>query len=183
MNQNELKQARLFSFKINNTIAVLLFYIILPLMLNLLPFLIYQVTYLFEYPLQIYLTNPMSLLYLSFYIMIPLLLIPLFIYILIICVINQKLLRKQEESTVRWFGFHLDNISQIILFILSIFNLLLDFRMLFGSVGSLITFLEFSSPPQIILIQFYASITVGIITICFYIYTVVICAKKLRSFR
>lgn len=183
MNQNENKTVRLFGFRINNTIAVILFYFIFPLMLNLFPLLIYYGSTLIEYPSPNYFTNPIFLLVLTLYIVIPILLIPLFIYILIVCIMAQKNSRTQEVGKVRWFIFRLDSTSLVVIFILSIFNLIFDIRALVSYIGNLITFLGFSSPPQPILTQIYASIIVLLITIGFYIYTVIVCVMNRRLLR
>jgi len=183
MNQSEIKTVRLFGLKINNTIAVVLFYMIFPVMLNLFPMLIYYGISLIEYPPLDLFANPLSILYITLYIAIPILLIPLFIYIFVVCIMARKNSRTQEVGKVRWFCFRLDNISLVVLFILSIFNLFFDIRALFSYIGNLITFLEFSYTPQIILTQIYTSIIIILITMGFYIYTLIVCVMNRRLLR
>ena len=169
MDGNEIKDARLFGLKISNTATLLLFYIILPLMLNLIPYYLYLSVNMIEYPLSSFPTDPLTIISLLAFIAIPTLLIPLFIYILIKCIINRKFFREQEVFRVRWFGFRLDNTSLIVLFLLSIFSLILDIRALIGSINSIMIYLRFSfSPPSSIFIQLYSSITVVLITINFH---------------
>ena len=183
MNQNEIKNVRLFGFKINSTIAVILIYIIFPIMLNLFPMLIYYGFSLIEYPPLDLFANPLSFLYITLYIVIPILLIPLFIYIFVVCIMARKISQAQEVSKIRWFCFRLNNTSLVVLFILSVFNLFFDIRALFSYIGNLITFLEFSYPPQIILTQIYTSIIIILITMGFFGYTLIICAMNRKLLR
>jgi hypothetical protein len=183
MTQNEIKNVRLFGFKINSTIAVILIYIIFPIMLNLFPILIYYGFSLIEYPPLDLFANPLSFLYITLYIVIPILLIPLFIYIFVVCIMARKISRAQEVSKVRWFCFRLNNTSLVVLFILSVFNLLFDIQALFSYIGNLITFLGFSYYPQIIVIQIYSSIIINLITMGFFIYTLIVCAMNRRLLR
>ena len=183
MNQNEIKVVRLFGLKINSKIAVILFYIIFPSMLNLFPMLIYYGLSFIEYPPLDLFANPIYLLAITLYIVIPLLLIPLLIYILVVCILARKISRAQEVDKVRWFCFRLDNISLIVLFVLSIVNLFFDIQALFSYIGNLITFIGFSPPPQTILIQIYTSMIIILFMIGFYIYTLIVCAMNRRLLR
>lgn len=184
MERNDIKSAKLLGLKINNTATVFLFYIVLPLMLNLIPFYLYLIVNMITYPLFAFPTDPLTIISLLAFIAIPTLLIPLFIYILITCVINQKHFREQEGFKVQWFGFRLDNTSLIVLFLLSIFSLILDFRALLNSINSIMAYLRFSfSPPSSIYVQIYSSIMVVLITISLHIYTLVLCAKSRNLLR
>ena len=183
MDGNEIKDARFFGLKISNTATVLLFYIILPLMLNLIPYYLYLSVNMIEYPLSSFPTDPLTIISLLAFIAIPTLLIPLFIYILLKCIINRKFFREQEGFRVRWFGFRLDNTSLIVLFLLSIFSLILDIRALITYINNIMVFLRFSFPPSSILIQLYSSFVVVSITISFHVYALVVCAKNRKLLR
>jgi hypothetical protein len=181
-NKNKGQNATLFGLEITNTATVLLFYVILPLMLNSIPFLLYIIANILEYPSG-FLADPLSFLYLTFFIVIPIALISLFMYILVKGFINQKMFREEEGLRVKWFGFQLDNTSLIVLFLLAIFYLIFDVRSLVGYINSALIYFRFSLPPQTLIIQLYASFTVVAITINFHIYTLVICAKNRRVMR
>jgi len=183
MERNEIKSAKLFGLKINSTAMVVLFYIILPLMLNLIPYYLYLIVNMIEYPLFTFPTDPLTVISLLVFIAIPTLLIPLFIYILAKCIIIQKLFREQEDFKVNWFGFRLDNTSLTVLFLLSIFYLILDIRALISYINSITIYIRFSFPPQSLLFQIYSSILLVSITINFHIYTLVICAKNRKTLR
>ncbi|MFX0076352.1 MAG: hypothetical protein ACFE96_12980 [Candidatus Hermodarchaeota archaeon] len=178
MNQNEIKSVKLFGLKINDTIAVLLIYIIFILMLDLFPPMIYYGLSLIEYSPPDIFANPMYILYTMLYIVIPSLLISLFLYVLIICIMARKTSRTQEVGKIRWLCFRLDSTSLVVIFILSIINLILDIRILFGSIGNLITYLGFSHVPETILTQLYISIIVTSIALTFHIYTSIICTMN-----
>jgi hypothetical protein len=153
-------------------------------MLSLFPMLIYYGLSLIEYPPPPdYFTNPMYILSITLYIVIPILLIPLLIYILVVCIMARKISRAQEIGRVRYFCFRLDNTSLVVLFILSIFNLFFDVQALLSYIGNLITFLTFSHPPQPILTQLYSSIIIILITMGFYLYTLIVCAMNRRLLR
>lgn len=147
-------------------------------MLNLFPMLIYYGLSLIEYPPLDLFTNPAQILYITFYIVIPILLIPLFIYILIICIIARKSTRVQEVGKVRWFSFRLDSTSLVVIFMLSIIDLIFNIRVIFSSIGNLITFLEFYYVPQAIISQLYTSLIVVSITLTFHLYSLIICAMN-----
>ena len=179
MDRKEIKRPILLGLKINNTATVLLFYIILPFMLNLIPHYLYLITNLFQYPLPPLPTYFLSFISLLVFLAITTLIIPLFIYILIKSIINRKFFRELEGFKVRWFGFRLDNTSLIVLLLMSIFNLILDFQALISSINSLMIYLRVSySPPPQLYIQLYSSITMVLITFIFHIYTVVVCARN-----
>ena len=180
MNQDEIKNVRLFRFKINNTTAVILFYLTLPLILTSLPNLIYFTYSLLEYP-ALFLTDFISLMSVVTFIVIPIIVTPLLIYIVIVCTSVQKLFRGQENSKVRWLGFRLDKTSRIVIFILSIFYLIQTIQSLISFIGSLLTFIRFSLPPPSIMIMYITSLTISFILLIFYIYTLVICTKNRKS--
>jgi len=182
MNQDEIKNVRLFRFKINNTTAVVLFYMTLSLILNSLPTLIYFGYNLLEYPASVF-TDFTSLLSVAANFVIPILVSPLLIYILIVCTTIQKLFRGQEDNKVRWLGFRLDKTSQIVLFILSIFYLILYIQSLISSIVSFLSFIRFSIPPASIRTLYITSIIVSFILIIFYVYTLVICSKNRNLLR
>ena len=183
MNEDEIKNVRLFGFKINNTTAVILFYITLSLILNSLPNLIYFGYYLIDY-LPSVLTDFISLLSVVTNFVIPILVTPLLIYILIVCITIQKLFLDQEDNKVRWFGFRLDKTSQIVLLILSIFYLIIALQSLISSIGGLLSFIRFSfSPPASILTMYISSILVSFILSIFYVYTLVKCTKNRNLLR
>ena len=182
MNQDEIKNVRLFRFKINNTTAVVIFYMTLSLILNSLPTLIYFGYNLLEYPASVF-TDFTSLLSVAANFVIPILVSPLLIYILIVCTTIQKLFRGQEDNKVRWLGFRLDKTSQIVLFILSIFYLILYIQSLISSIVSFLSFIRFSIPPASIRTLYITSIIVSFILIIFYVYTLVICSKNRNLLR
>jgi hypothetical protein len=181
-NKNKGQNATLFGLKITNTATVLLFYLILPLMLNSIPFLLYLIANMLEYPSDIF-SDPLSFLYLTFFLVIPIVLISLFTYVLVKGFINQKMFREEEGLRVKWFGFRLDNTSLIVLFLLAIFYLILDVRSLVSYINSALIYLRFSLPPETVIIQLYASFILVAITINFHIYSLVICAKNRRIMR
>ena len=182
MNQAEIKNVRLFRFKINNTTAVILFYITLSLILNSLPNLIYFGYNLLEYPASVF-TDFISLLNAMTNFVNLILVTPLLIYILIVCTTIQKLFRGQEDNKVRWLGFRLDKTSHIVLFILSIFYLILAIQSLINSIGGFLTFIRFSSPPASILTLYFTWIIVSFILTIFYVYTLVKCSKNRNLLR
>lgn len=184
MDRKKIKGPILLGLNINNTATVLLFYIILPLMLNLIPYFLYLIINLIQYPLPPLPTYLLSFIYLLVFLVITTLIIPLFIYILIKSIINKKYFREQEGFKVRWFGFRLDNTSLLVLLFMSIFSLILDFRALIGSINTLMIYLRYPfSPPSPIYIQLYSSITIVLITIIFHIYTLVVCLMNKRLLR
>ncbi|MFX1323547.1 MAG: hypothetical protein ACFE8N_01220 [Promethearchaeota archaeon] len=176
-------KTKLFGFKINNTITALLFYSILPFLLNSIPMIIYQTLNLRHFSVAELLGDFTNALYFFLYLVLPANLVPLYVYILIKCVIIQKQTRDNVDNHVRWFGFQLTKSSLFIIFLMSIIYLVLTFRSWVNASINLSFFLERTFYYPEIIAQHIAMIIVGVFLTVFFIYSLAVCAKNRKVIR
>ncbi|MFW9822424.1 MAG: hypothetical protein ACFFE4_05790 [Candidatus Thorarchaeota archaeon] len=183
IDQDESNKSKLFGFKINNMVAALLFYMILPFLLNSIPMIVYQTLNLRHVSIAELLGNFQSVLYFALYLVLPVNLIPLYVYVLIKCVIIQKNSRENTNTSVRWLGFQLTKSSLFIIFFMSILNLILSFRSWVSASMNLPFFLDRPFYYPEIIAQYIAMIIIGIFLMVFFIYSLVVCVKNRNVIR
>jgi hypothetical protein len=181
MNVEENNGVRLFGFKINNTVAVVLFFLSFTMMIGMIPYVYYLVWSL----LNMLISSSISeLLTVSFdfilflgMLFIQWLTVIIFFYIIIVCFSKRKFLGRNEDIEVKWFGFRLNKTSLTALFLLSLVLMMTELFSLINSTGLLMNYLRYSYIPRFIIIQSILVLIVSSILVIVFIYTLVVCGK------
>ena len=181
MNEDENTKVKLFGFRINNTVAVILFFLTFSLTVSF----IFPIYFYVEFFIQLIgssiselMTYPVIQSMISFFISLALLIF--YIYVLVLSSKLKKSYRETEDHQTRWLGFRLTSTSLITISVLSIFNIISTVISLYSNISALII-LNIASLLSISYnIRFLVPIIGSLILMLFYIYTIIIC-KKTRS--
>ena len=183
MNEEENTKIKLFGFRINNTVAVILFFLALSMTINY----ISQMYIYVEFFIQLIgssipelMTYPVIQSVITFFIGLALFIF--YIYVLVVSSKSKKFYRETEDNQTRWLGFRLTSTSLITISVLSILNIISGVISLYSNINSLIIINIVSPLPFSIVsnLRYIVPIIVSLILMLFYIYTIIIC-KKTRS--
>ncbi|MFX1523014.1 MAG: hypothetical protein ACFFCC_05860 [Promethearchaeota archaeon] len=179
MNQVENSEVKLFGFKINYTVAAILFLITFQLLIGTLPTL-FVMFYSFGQTISLLLTEPFNVLILnliSFLLMIASVII--YIYILIECS-KARLQRKTQEKQIRWFGFELTKTSSVIIGLISILGIITIITSGFNLIAVVIQSIYLIHYiPMMPLLQYILIGVVDLILLVIYIPSIIICRKAI----
>ncbi|KKK40270.1 hypothetical protein LCGC14_0786540 [marine sediment metagenome] len=171
---------KIFGFRINNTIGVILFYLVFSWVISYIRLTYTFITFFTQLAdlLGLGLSFALATSLINFFFYMAILLV--YIYILLVCVKLKKTYEEDEVIESRWFGFRLNQISSVVLGILSILNIILGIFSVYGYIGNLIQLsLIFSFPaPSIYTIQFILNFIDGLILLLLNIYTFIICKRN-----
>ena len=182
MNEKENTKIKLFGFRINNTVAVILFFLAFTLTISF----ISQMYVYVEFFIQLSGSSiPESMTYPVIQsvitVVIGLVLFIFYIYVLVVTSKLKKFYRETEDNQMRWFGFRLTSTSLITISVLSIFNIMSGVISLYSNISNLIILnIALQYPLSIVNnIRYTVSIIVSLILMLFYIYTIIICKKTI----
>ncbi|UCC19556.1 MAG: hypothetical protein JSV62_15885 [Promethearchaeota archaeon] len=178
MNNNKTSEVKLFGFRINNNIAVIIVFVIIPLIspyFHQLFSAIYTIIQWTVYIQQGTITITPVIINIIInnwvFIAISVILLPFYTYILIACSRTKKLVMDTEDSSNSWFGFKLTSVSTKALGILSLMSLIAFIITFFSYISPYL--LQLLSPPII----FYLIIIERLSLMLMYLYTIFICRK------
>ncbi len=183
MNEDENTKIKLFGFRINNTVVVILFFLVFPMTIGYI-----RPMYSFvEFFIQLIggslsELSSYSVLQLTITFFISLALLILYIYILVVSSKSKKFYSETEENQTRWLGFRLNSTSLITIGVLSIVNIILGVIALYSIISNFIyIYVVFSFPlPSVYTTGFILNLIESLILMVFYIYTIIVC-KNTRS--
>ncbi len=186
MNVTENNEVKLLGFRINNTAAVILFFLSLTTIIRTNPILTsevdnllylfrtYSISFLFETFLE-------SLIRLLISVIVLIIVMNVSLYILIACAIKQRVFRKNEDKRVRWLFFRLTDTSLLVLCILSLTSLIIVLHDVIGIIDLLIWYLEDFTRFIDEITNLTKQLIVPIFLILIYTYTLIVCIRNRKK--
>ncbi|MHA2035686.1 MAG: hypothetical protein ACXACX_22400 [Candidatus Hodarchaeales archaeon] len=178
MIKDENTEVKLFGFRINNTIAIILVFLTIPMIIGTLyPFI--MVIYSFIQQIGLIFGGPISYtINLLINILIIIFNVTIFTYIIIVCSKTKKLQREIEYSQKSWFGFNLTKTSLRTIGILSILGIITGSISIINQISNLVYIISVTYSFHItFLIPYVPNIIVNLAMMLFYIYTIIVCRE------
>ena len=178
MNKDENTEVKLFGFKINNTVAVILVFFAIPISMGF-----FNQIYLTIYSLIQMIGSPVGDIFsLIIYqqlinILIIIISVSIYAYILITCSKTKKLERETEDTQMKWFGFNLTNTSLITIGILSILGIITSITLIISQIYYILFMVSLLHGFNIQVFNNVLNAIISLVLMLIYIYTVIVCRK------